>query len=88
MEIETKFGVRISYNDEEEQYRFKSKWDKYEIPIDIDNAVGVLVLLSYQFIDLQDEQDQVEFEKELYKRYKVAMRERFGNVELLEDDKE
>jgi len=83
--METKINLQITYNEDDEQYRLQSEWETYKIPIDIDNAVGILVLLSHQFIDLQDEQDQVEFEKELFKQYKVEMSERFGNVDILED---
>lgn len=86
--METKFDITLTC-DEEDEFRLKSYWHSYDIPIDINSATGVLILLAHQFIDLQDEQQQNRFEKELMKKFKVEMCEmceRFDKLEELNDD--
>lgn len=84
MDIEkTKITIELSLD--RGLIQIKSEWPEYELPIDIDSALVMITLLSHQIIDSQDEQDQVNFEKELVRGYKKSMIERFENIEPLDD---
>lgn len=79
----TQLNVELSLD--RSLYQTRVDWPLYEVPIDIDSAVVILTLLSHQFIDHQDEQDQNEFEKELIEKYKIAMTERFDKIEPIDE---
>ncbi len=79
MEDNSSFAVEFTAS--EDGYQFHTEWMTYDVPVDIDCAVGILVMVAHQLIDCQPEQEQKEFEKDLMKMFKESLKTRFENIE-------